>query len=211
MSRRALLACGVLSTIVYLTADLVGTLHWQGYSYVDQTISELAALDAPSRPFVVPLFIAYNILLTAFAAGVALSGARGARNVAAMLATIGLLGVAASFFPISTRAHDWTINETMHSVLTGLTVIALLVGMGFAAGFAGPGFRIYSIVTIAITLAAGALSEWIGRGLASDQPTPWIGIIERVSVFSYLLWVAVLAVFLMRASPKTFVRERRAA
>jgi len=64
-------------------------------------------------------------------------------------------------------------------------------------------FRIYSLVTIAITFGAGALGGWMGRGLASGQPTPCLGIVERVSVFSYLLWVAVLVIALMpgRRSP----------
>ena len=199
--RIALLACGVLSSIAYLAADVLGSLRWEGYSYVDQTVSELAALDAPSRPLVMPLFVIYNLLFLAFATGVAQSGARAMRAAAAMLAAIALLGVVAFFFPIQMRGVPWTINETMHSVLTGLTVIALLLAIGFAATV-GPRFRIYSFVTIAIALAAGLLSGWIGRGLVTDQPTPWIGIIERVSIFSYLIWVAVLAMVLMpRARP----------
>jgi len=199
--RRALLVCGVLSTMTYLAADVLGSLQWEGYSYVDQTISELAAIDAPSRPVVMPLFVAYGILLFACAAGVAMSGrAKPLRGAAAMLATIGALGVAGYFFPIHTRAAAWTINETMHSVLTGLTVVAILIGMGYTA-MLGPRFRIYSFVTIALTFGAGALGGWIGRGLASDQPTPWVGIVERVSVFSYLLWVAVLSIALLRQAP----------
>jgi hypothetical protein len=103
----------------------------------------------------------------------------------------------AFFFPIHMRGSAWTINETMHSVLTGLTAMALLLAIGFAGAAAGARFRIYSFVTIAVALAAGLLSGWIGRGLASDQPTPWIGILERVSIFSYLIWVALLAIVLM--------------
>ena len=30
-----------------------------------------------------------------------------------------------------------------------------------------------------------------------NGPTPWVGMVERVSVFSYLLWVAVLAIALL--------------
>ena len=157
-------------------------MRWEGYSYVDQTVSELAALERrrgrwscrcldlqPSAPCV--------------PAGVAQSGARGMRAAAAMLAAIGLLGAVAFFFPIHMRGSAWTINETMHSVLTGLTVIALLLAIGFAGAAAGPRFRIYSFITIAIALAAGMFAGWIGRGLATDQPTPWIGIIERVSIY----------------------------
>jgi hypothetical protein len=64
--RKALLLCGVVSSIVYLSADAIGSLRWAGYSYLDQTISELAALESPSRPLVMGLFIVYDILLIAF-------------------------------------------------------------------------------------------------------------------------------------------------
>ena len=195
--RQALLACGVLSSIAYVAADVTGSLRWQGYNYLDQTVSELAALDAPSRPFVMPLFVIYNLLLLAFAAGVAQSGTRALRVAAAMLAAIGLLGVVAFYFPIHLRGSPWTMNETMHSVLTGLTVIALLVAMESAAAAVGPRFRIYSFVTIAVALAAGLLSGWIGRTLAGGAPTPWLGVVERVSIFSYLIWVASLALALV--------------
>ena len=119
------------------------------------------------------------------------------RAAAAMLGGIGLLGVAASFFPIQLRGSTWTFNETMHGVLTGLTVVVLLLAIGFAAAALGPRFRIYSFFTIAIALTAGVLAAWIGRGIGADKPTPWIGVVERVSVFSYLTWVALLAIVLM--------------
>ena len=195
--RRALLVCGVVSSLVYVTADVLGTLRWEGYSYVDQTISELAAADAPSRPVVMPLFLAYDALLLAFAAGVAGSRVRAARVTAAMLAAVALIGVAVYFFPIHTRGAAWSLNETMHSILTAVTVILLVLSMGFGALAAGPQFRNYSIATLVVTLLAGAWGGWIGRSLADNGPTPWVGIVERVSVFSYLLWVAVLAIALL--------------
>ena len=102
--RRALLVCGVVSSLVYVTADVLGTLRWEGYSYVDQTISELAAADAPSRPVVMPLFLAYDALLLAFAAGVAGSRVRAARVTAAMLAAVALIGIFVS--ALGCRAGD---------------------------------------------------------------------------------------------------------
>jgi hypothetical protein len=33
----------------------------------------------------------------------------------------------------------------------------------------------------------------------ANQPTPWLGIVERGNVYAIMLWVAVLAIGLLRA------------
>src|SRR5215207_4228767 len=71
MLRRALLACGVLSSLLYLGIDALAELRFGDYhSYTAQAISELGAVGAPTREMVEPLFRTYNLLLLAFAAGV---------------------------------------------------------------------------------------------------------------------------------------------
>jgi hypothetical protein len=198
--RRALLLCGVVSSIVYLSADAIGSLRWDGYSYLDQTVSELAAIGSPSRPFVMWLFTAYNVLLIAFASGVRLSATDrpALRRPANAIGMIGWIGVLAAFFPIHIRGSAWTANETMHVLLTAITVLSITVMIVSGAGAAGERFRAYSIATIVLTLGFGAWSGWIGRGLAADLPTPWIGVAERVCIYSYLAWVAVFSVMLLR-------------
>jgi hypothetical protein len=47
----------------------------------------------------------------------------------------------------------------------------------------------------------GALSAPYGARLAAGEPTPGFGIIERITIYASLLWVAVLAVALLRRSP----------
>jgi hypothetical protein len=49
-------------------------------------------------------------------------------------------------------------------------------------------------------IGMGAISAPYGALLAADQPTPGFGIIERILIYSSLLWVAVLAVALLRRS-----------
>jgi len=47
--RKALLACGALSSLDYfVAANVVGPLRWEGYSSVSQSVSELSAIGAPS-------------------------------------------------------------------------------------------------------------------------------------------------------------------
>ena len=71
--RRALLACGIGSAVAYVAANLVGALRGGGYSSVNQTVSELTAIDAPSRPVALPLFVASDVLSLAFGTGVVAS------------------------------------------------------------------------------------------------------------------------------------------
>ena len=51
MARKLLLFCGILSSLLYVAMNIVGAMPFEGYSSTSQTISELSAIGAPSRPF----------------------------------------------------------------------------------------------------------------------------------------------------------------
>ena len=98
----------------------------------------------------------------------------------------------------------------MHSFLYGVIEFLILLSMGFGAIAYRNWFRYYSIGTILIFILSGVLglgsvvSEYLtgvlGLGLAaSENLTSWLGIFERINVYGYLLWVAVLAIILLRA------------
>ena len=55
MVRKILLGCGIVSSVLYIVTDVLGTLRYEGYSYVDQEFSELTAQGAPTRDFMVAL------------------------------------------------------------------------------------------------------------------------------------------------------------
>ena len=59
-------------------------------------------------------------------------------------------------------------------------------------------FRIHSLATILIMITFGALAGSSGARLAAGQPTPWFGVIERINIYTSLLWVAALAAALLR-------------
>jgi hypothetical membrane protein len=61
---KALLICGILSPVLYAISDVLAGLQWEDYSFRDQTISELGAIGAPSRPlFAVLLLIVYGLMV----------------------------------------------------------------------------------------------------------------------------------------------------
>jgi len=77
--------------------------------------------------------------------------------------------------------------------------ILMLLFIGFGAVTGGKGFRIYSIITILTIVIFGALAAIPGSQIATGLPTPWLGVIERVSYYSPFVWVLVFAVCLLRA------------
>ena len=113
--QRALLACGILSSLLYAATDLLGGLRYEGYSFTSQAVSELMA-----------------------------SGGRR--------------------------------------------------------------FRLCSAATFLTMIALGVLSAPNGARLAAGLPTPGFGIVERINIYASLLWIAVLAVALLR---RPIVRDVR--
>lgn len=201
LGREVLLACGIAAFVLYAAMDLVSGLSWPGYSFASQAISELSALGAPTRPLWVALGYVFTLLSLAFAAGVLRSaGANGPLRIAgALLLANALIGLAWPFFPMHLRADPKTYTDVGHIVISALTVPLFLATVGFGAAALGKRFRAYSIATLAVLLVCGALTFIEAPRLGAGLPTPWLGIAERVNVHGYMLWMAVLAVALLRS------------
>jgi hypothetical protein len=199
MLRKALLACGLLSSLLYLGIDSLAALRFGDYhSYTAQAISELGAIGAPTRELVRPLFMMYDLLLLAFAGGVwATAGAkRPLRLIGALLAGIGAVGLVTP--PMYLRGAGHVSGDLPHIVLTGLIVLFILCAIGFGTSLYGRRWRLYSWATLLVLLVSGAWTGVEAQHLAAGQPRPWLGVAERINIGAYLLWVAVLATILLR-------------
>lgn len=144
------------------------------------------------------------LFLLAFACGIWKSAKknRQLRIAGAMMLAYGALGFLWPFAPMNMRevlaAGDGTFSDTMHLALGTVTQIFYLGALGFAAAALGKGFRIYSIVTFVVLLFFGVLTFMDAPKLSTNQPTPFIGVWERINIGFFLLWVIVLAVILLR-------------
>ena len=202
MTRKVLLACGILASLLYVAMNVFVAMQWQGYRSASQTVSELSAIGAPTRPLWFPLGIAYTLLVAAFGWGVWESARRNRalRVVGALLVASGLIGLA--WPPMHQRAvlaaGGGTLTDTMHLVWSALTVLLFMLQISFGAAALGKRFRLYSITTIVMLVVFGALVGWGAPRVEANLPTPWIGVWERIDIGVYLLWVVVLAVALLR-------------
>lgn len=209
--RRVLLVCGVAATVLWIAADVIGALRYAGYSYVDYSVSELSAIGAPTRSLVTGVGLVTVVLEMAFAVGVwlAAGGRRGLRMAAALLFVHGALNVALGLVNLVTplaamhtreamAAGEQSPNDTLHLVYAAVTVVLILSMIGLAAGAFGRGWRLYSIATIVAAVVFGAWAGTFAPQVAANLPTPGLGLIERVNVYGFYVWMALLAVMLLR-------------
>jgi hypothetical protein len=120
------------------------------------------------------------------------------RIVGGLIVAYGFISLVWPIAPMHLRGEKLTLSDTMHIVLAAATVLLMMFEIGIGASALGKRFRIYSIATLVILTAFGALSFRDGPRLAANLPTPWIGVWERVNIGVFLLWVVVLAVTLLR-------------
>jgi CubicO group peptidase (beta-lactamase class C family) len=215
MVRKALLVCGFLSSLLYVATDVLGGILYEGYSFGSQAVSELMAAGAPSEAIVDPLFITYDVLALAFGVGVFREGVRRSRSLrmtGALLmgyAAIGLAGP--TLFEMHRRGTSSLDADTPHIILTGMLVLLMLLAIGFGSFALGTRFRVYSFGTLLILIGFGAIAAPYGARLAAGQTTPGFGILERINIYSSLLWVAVLGIALLRRRARGATTARVAA
>jgi hypothetical membrane protein len=196
---KILLICGILSTILYVSADIICAMFYPGYSYTAQAISELSAIGAPTAFLWRVLTFLFSPLIIAFGIGVFMSAKqkRSLKVAGILLVLWGLSGYAWWFFPMNMRGNIGSASDTGHLVLSAITVLLLLLILAFGSGAKGKKFRIYSILTILVMLFFGFIVGTMAPSVAAQLPTPGMGIYERISVFSPMVWDIVLAIALL--------------
>src|SRR5581483_11360794 len=146
-ARRALLTCAMAAPALYVGLDALAARLYHDYSYRDQTISELSAVGAPTRPLWVAVGSVDSLLALAGAVGTWLSAGRRpvVRAVAAMAGAVGALGLLAwPFAPMHRRevlaAGGSTGADTAHIVLAGVDSALFLAMMAIGSRALGRRF-----------------------------------------------------------------------
>jgi hypothetical protein len=90
------------------------------------------------------------------------------------------------------------MTDTLHIAFTVVWGTFTLIVLGVGAVAFGRRFRAYTVATIILLLAFGVWTGIDSPKLQANEPTPWIGVAERVNIGVYMLWIAVLAVALLQ-------------
>jgi hypothetical protein len=205
MATRLLLLGGLLSALLYTAMLVVVPLQWPDYHSASWTVSELSAIGAPTRSLWVSLAMIWTALYIAFGAGVwrAAGGQRALRGVGGVLVAAGIFGC---FWPPMHQrevlaAGGGSATDTLHIAWTALNGLLTLTAIGLGAWALGKPFRRYSIATLVVLVLAGTMTSRDAGRVEANLPTPWIGVWERVNIGAWLLWIALLALALLRRAP----------
>ncbi len=192
-----MLYCGLASSLWYLAINILVPQFYPGYYLADYTPSELSAFGAPTRIMWVLLVIPYPLLFSSFGWGIVVTSGE---NKAARIT--GMLIIAYCMFnlywpPMHTRdvlaSGGGTLSDTLHLVWAGITVILSVLIMGFGAAAGSKQFRVYTIISIALLLVFGLLTSKLAGNIDTGEPTPLIGVWERINIGIFLIWVGVLS------------------
>ncbi|MFC4874842.1 DUF998 domain-containing protein [Negadavirga shengliensis] len=196
--QKGLLICGILASLWYIAINIYVPTQYDGYSPVSYTVSELSAINAPTRILWVLLALPYPLLLSAFGWGVLQSAERNRS-----LRLVGSLILAYCVFnfywpPMHMRGNEPTLTDTLHIVWALVTIVFMWLFMGLGARALGKRFRLYTIISIGLHIVFGALTFLEAPNIPINGPTPTIGIWERVNIGIFMIWVAVIAFVLLR-------------
>lgn len=201
--RRGLLRCGIFSSLLYVAMNIFIPLLYDGYNSASQTISELSALGAPTRPLWVVMGVVYTLLVIGFGWVIWQSAQlnRPLKVVGILIFINGIVSLFWPFAPMHQRevlaAGEGTISDTLHIALSFVTVMLMTLAIAFGAVAFGRRFRLYSILTVLVLLLFGILTGIDAPNIKQNLPTPLIGVWERINIGVYMLWVVVLAARLL--------------
>jgi hypothetical protein len=198
--RKVLLACGPLSAVAYIGWHEIAALQWVGYSRISNAISELHLTGSPARWMLDPWSGFVNTaLVVAFGIGIWQS-AQGNR---ALRVIGGLQILSGATLPLWLLFGN--VSLTAHLILVVVGILTWLGSMGFGAAVLGRRFRIYSLITLAVVVTFNALGLAYVPQVDAGEPTPFLGLYERIAFSAYFLWLTVLAVALWR---RPMIRDR---
>lgn len=199
MTRKVLLICGMLSSLLYVAMNIFVPPQFEGYNSVSQTVSELSAIGAPTRAVWIPLGAVYTLLFTVFGFGVRMSAYQNhrLRVVGSLIIVYGVISLAWPFAPMHLRGEAFTLTDATHITLGIVTILLMMAIFSFGAAAFGKWFCFYTIMSIVIFIVFGTLTGIDGPKIAANLPTPLIGVWERINIGVFMLWVIVLTIILL--------------
>lgn len=181
---------GMISTVIYFFHVMVGGILWNGYSHIEQSISDLTSVTAPNRMLLSVMTNIYGIFALIFVIVLY----RLLKQHDSWLLRIGLLLLiimeAVSFvgymlFPLeSSGVEQLSFQNIMHIVVTIIVVVTtigstFLLGIGFLRTQRMKRLGLYILVSAITITISGILTGYV---IANELPI--IGLIERINIFA---------------------------
>lgn len=197
---KAFAVCGIISPLLYLIMVIIGGALIPGYSHITETVSELLVAGAPNRSLLATLMISSSVLGILFPIGLhrGINEGRGSKVGPAFLIIASVLGIFTTYFPQDPGGPPVTFAGTVHVVLI-IPMVILSLGAFIAfwrrlkSDSLWSGYDRYSLITFIVAIPLGVIS-------AVSLDSPYVGLLERISVAVILQWGFFMAIKLFRLS-----------
>lgn len=191
--------CGIFSVLAfisYLIAVIFSPMAYPGYNTMKQAVSDLSAINAPSRELWLRLSAVYNVCSVLGCMMVVL----GIKNEKSKLLRLGVYlffimefisAIGYQMFPLSASGLLNTFSDVMHIIITAFVVLLSILSLVLIiiAGFKNKNYLSYSIAGI-----IALLMMLIGALGTNIVPKDYFGIVERFSVFAAVGFNAFLGI-----------------
>lgn len=204
---RILLGSGLLIPLWLFAGVVLTALGYPGYSHLDQAMSQLGAVEAPTHHYSAwvnnfPL----GVLFTLFAFGIArrFAGSRYAFFSAALILLHGLASIAAGAFSCDEGCapQQPSVSQQIHNLAGLVMFLSLVVACALWWGLSkrllsSPSFGWFSALCLVLALATvGMMAKALGEG-------HMFGLYQRLNYGVSVVWVAALAWIALRSKAAT--------
>jgi hypothetical protein len=208
-----LLYCGAASAIWYVAINVFVPALDENYRSISTTVSELSAIDAPTRITWVLLAVFYPLLFMMFGWGI-LRTSETEPKLRITGALIILYSIFNYYWPPMHQRHviqggGETLTDSLHIIWAMVTLAFMLLLMIIGSISMGKHFRYYTIATILAFFTFGILTAMESPGIAQGTPTPYIGLWERLNIAAFMTWIVALSFQLLARKKRVKTEPRK--
>lgn len=206
---------GMVSALAYALHDILGSLLWPQYNPLTQTIDTLTASGAPNAVLLHVFTLIFGVCFVLFSFGMLLVAFHLYHTLVRVGCVILLLTSLVSIFgfnlfPEDTDASSISFQDSMHNFVNMVVILVVLTGiyciaMGYLTRENQPWLGLISVIA-----AFGIAIFGVVYYIANVQSWPWPGLIERLSNYSFHVYVFTISfLYTFRYDVETGERLRR--
>ena len=191
---------GVISFVSYVAAVVFAPLAYPGYDWMSQAVSDLSAVNAPSKMLWTQLSALYDtcaiVSVTVFVIYIQGKLNKCVRVGIYLFAIMNwVTAVGYQMFPLSDVENLGSVQDICHLIVTVLVVVLSIASL--VVIMVG-GYRKKQFVSLAVFATIALVLMFIGAMGTNMVPKEYFGIVERFSVMSATGFNAVLGIYQFR-------------
>ena len=189
---------GVIGLVFYILHDVVGAMYYPNYDWMSQAVSDLTAINSPSFVIASGLSSIYGIFSCLCCAMVCVV-VQGKTNrilrlgVYLFTAMNFISAVGYSLFPLSESGYAGSFQDIMHLYVVTALVVALSIASLVLIAVGGFKSKVSNPLAVISLISLGFM--FLGVIGVNVVPADYFGIPERFSVYSAVVFAAVLGVY----------------